>query len=145
MNSGSESGWITIRPHGNEYPRIVSDVGGIAFSGASYWRLQGIEIEGAAQASDRDVSLGLWWNTTDASKRINGRGIAMNASFHIEITNCLIHHFPGAGLSNNDGAYITVADDVIYANCWWSTTLAPAAGAQLPTPTQLMCHWLEFA
>lgn len=119
--SGSADNWITIRPHGNEYVKLKSDVNAIMFKGASYWRVQGIELEGTTQLLNPDLTLDLWWNDTSASNKIKGRGIAMNTSFHIEIEDCIVRDFPGAGVSNNGGANITLKDSIIYNNAWWST------------------------
>ena len=119
--SGSAANWITIRPHGNEYVKLKSDVNGIMFKEASYWRVQRIELEGTAQQLDHNIALSLWWDESDASNKIKGRGIAMNGSFQIEISDCIIHDFPGAGVSNNSGAYITIRNSVVYNNAWWST------------------------
>lgn len=121
-NSGTDANWITIRPHGNEYAKLISDVNGIVFSDAEYWRVQNLELQGSAQSLSREISLALWWDVSDQANRITGRGIAMNGAFNIDIRDCVIHDFPGAGLSNNNGAYITVADNIIYDNASWSTS-----------------------
>lgn len=120
--SGTVGDWITIRPYGNEYAQLISDVNGIALTGTRYWRLQGLEIAGTNRSLSRDISLSLWWVDTGAESRILGRGVAMNGSYDIEIRDCVIHDFPGAGLSNNGGAYITLADSIVYDNAWWSTS-----------------------
>lgn len=120
--SGTAGNPITIRAYGNEYARLVSDANGIVFNGAQYWRVQGLELVGTSASLNRDISLSLWWVDTGEENRIQGTGIAMNTSYNIEITNCLIHDFPGAGVSNNGGAYITLADSIIYNNAWWSTS-----------------------
>jgi hypothetical protein len=120
--SGTASQQITIQPHGNEYAQLISDVNGIVFNNAQYWRIKGIEIAGTAQSLDRAQSLALWWEDGIAANKIRGRGIAMNGAFNIEILNCIVHDFSGAGISNNDGAYITAADNIIYNNAWWSTS-----------------------
>ncbi|MCC0175420.1 hypothetical protein I4641_00295 [Waterburya agarophytonicola K14] len=119
-NSGSPGQEIIIRPHGNEYVKLKSDVNGIVFKGASYWKIQGIEFQGTAQQIDPDQTLKLWWDDTDASNEIKGQGIAMNTSFEIEIVDCIVRDFPGAGVSNNGGANITLKDSVVYNNAWWS-------------------------
>ncbi len=120
-SSGTAGMQITIRPHGNEYVRLISDVNGLAFRDARHWKLQNLELMGTAASLDVQDSLSLWWDQSDAQNQIQGRGISLNSSYNIEISGCVIHHFPGAGVSNNGGAYITVADSVIYNNAWWST------------------------
>ena len=119
-NSGKANNPITIRSHGNEYVKLKSDVNGIVFKGASYWKIQGLELQGSAQQIDPDRTLELWWNDTDASNEITGRGIAINTSYHIEIEDCIVRDFPGAGVSNNGGANIILKDSVAYNNAWWS-------------------------
>jgi hypothetical protein len=119
--SGSADHWITLRPHGNEYPTLASDVNGIVFKDARYWRVRGLELEGAAQALSRADALDLWWDLSPLSNKIDGRGIANNSSFHIDIAEVQVNDFPGAGVSNNGGSYITLRDSVIYNNGWWTT------------------------
>lgn len=119
--SGTANAWITLRPYGNEYVSLVSDVNGIVFKDANYWRVQGLELEGTAQSLTTADSLALWWNTTALANRVGGRGIALNDSSNIELSNLVLHDFNGAGVSNNGGAYITLADSVIYNNGWWTT------------------------
>ncbi|MEO1670808.1 MAG: putative Ig domain-containing protein [Cyanobacteria bacterium J06631_2] len=119
-NSGSSDKWITIRPHGNEYVKLKSDVNGIVFKGAAYWRVQGLELEGTTFETEK-TSLKLWWDDTEAANQVTGRGIAMNSSHQIEITDSIVHDFPGAGISNNGGADISMTDSIVYNNAWWST------------------------
>jgi Right handed beta helix region len=119
--SGTANAWITLRPYGNEYVTLVSDVNGIVFKDANYWRVQGLELEGTARQLGTADSLALWWNTTDLVNKISGRGIALNSSSNFELSNLVVHDFNGAGISNNGGAYITLSDSVIYNNGWWTT------------------------
>lgn len=119
--SGTANAWITLRPYGNEYVTLVSDVNGIVFKDANFWRVQGLELEGTAQSLTTADSLALWWNTTALANKVGGRGIALNDSSNIALSNLVLHDFNGAGVSNNGGAYITLADSVIYNNGWWTT------------------------
>jgi hypothetical protein len=96
-------------------------VNGLVFNNAQHWRLQGLELEGNASSLSREVSLSLWWADDTVANRIQGRGIAMNNAFDITIADCLIHDFPGTGLSNTGGAYLTLQDSIVYNNAWWST------------------------
>lgn len=116
--SGTATQWITIRPHGNEYVKLMSDVNGIMFAGARYWRVQGLEVEGTAQSKDVEDSLRLWWK--DNINEIDGRGISASKSEFIEIMGCVVHDFTGAGVNNSGSAYLTVTDNVVYNNGWWS-------------------------
>jgi Putative Ig domain/Right handed beta helix region len=116
--SGTAAQWITIRPHGNEYVKLVSDANGIVFAGARYWRVQGLEVEGTAQSKDVEDSLRLWWK--DNINEIDGRGISASKSEFIEIMGCVVYDFTGAGVNNSGSAYLTVTDNVVYNNGWWS-------------------------
>ena len=112
---------ITLRNWGNEFPRLISDVNGLSVAGARHWTIEGLELMGSNAQLDRDISLAHWWDTSDGSNRIQGRGIALNGSFHITVRNCVVHDFSGAGISNNDGAHVLLENNLIYNNVWWST------------------------
>ena len=112
---------ITLRNWGNEYPRLFSDVNGLSLAGARHWNIEGLELAGTNQQLNRSESLSYWWDTSDESNRIQGRGIALNSSFNISVKNCVVHDFPGAGISNNGGAHILLENNLIYNNVWWST------------------------
>jgi Putative Ig domain/Right handed beta helix region len=137
--SGTADKSITIRPHGNEYAKLVSDANGIVFAGASYWRVQGLEVEGTTQSKTVDDSLRLWWDDSVVSTEIDGRGIAASNAHHIEILGCVVHEFTGAGVNNSGSSYFTVADNVVYNNGWWSTSgvqgVANGKPATLPGDT----------
>ena len=120
-SAGTQSAPITLRQWGNEFPRLISDVNGLSVADARYWVISGLELMGTQQELSRDISLAHWWATGDGDNRIQGRGIALNGSFHISVHNCVIHDFPGAGISNNNGANLSIANNVIYNNVWWST------------------------
>lgn len=117
--SGTTQAPIHLRPHGNEYVRLVSDVNGIAIAGAQHWIIEGLELEGLAQSMDLDLALANWWS--EEGNSISGRGIANGGSQHIAIRDCVIHDFPGAGLSSNDADWITVQNNIIYNTGWWTT------------------------
>lgn len=112
---------ITLRNWGNEYPRLISDVNGLSLANARHWLIEGLELMGTNQQLNREISLDHWWDTGDGSNRIQGRGIALNGSFHITVRNCVIHDFSGAGISNNGGAHVLLENNLVYNNVWWST------------------------
>lgn len=118
--SGTGPKPITLRPYGNEYVKLISDVNVLQFKGAQHWVVEGLELEGTAQALTKDDVMKLWWQDDNDSK-ITGRGISTNASQYITVRNNVIHDFPGAGVGNNGSDMITVENNVIYHNGWWST------------------------
>lgn len=117
--SGTGPKPITLRPHGNEYVKLVSDVNALQFKDAQHWIVEGLEFEGTAQSLTLDDAMGLWW--TDSSAKITGRGVSTNGSQHITIRNNVIHDFAGPGVANNGSDMITVENNVIYNTSWWST------------------------
>jgi hypothetical protein len=136
-NSGAAGQPITIRPYGNKYVKLQSDVGGIAFVNAQYWRLQNIELEDTAESLTLDDSLDLWWDGTIKTAKIDGRGIAMNNAHHIDLVNCLVHSFTGAGTSNNDSSYINITDSIIENNAFYANTLGVDGAGELNLQTSL--------
>lgn len=110
---------ITLRPHGNEYVKLVSDVNGLQFKGAQHWVVENLEIVGTAQSLSLSDAMATWWS--DNNKQTTGRGISTNSSQHITIRNNIIHDFAGAGVGNNGSDMITVENNIIFNNGWWST------------------------
>ncbi|HQY64609.1 MAG TPA: right-handed parallel beta-helix repeat-containing protein [Polyangiaceae bacterium] len=117
--SGTEAAWITLRPHGNEYPKLISDVNGLAFANARYWIVEGLELEGTAKTLDYATAMSLWW--AEDNNQISGRGISNNSCEHMVFRRCVIHDFPGAGIGNNEADWVTSQDNVIYGNGRWTT------------------------
>ena len=117
--SGTGSKPITLRPYGNEYVKLISDVNALQFKNAQHWIVENLELEGTAQSLTLEDALALWW--ADNNKKITGRGISTNSSQHITVRNNVIHDFPGPGVGNNGSDMITVENNVIYNNAWWST------------------------
>ena len=117
--SGTGPKPITLRPYGNEYVKLVSDVTALQFKDAQHWVVENIELEGTAQSLSLADTMGLWW--TDDNQKITGRGISTNSSQHITIRNNVIHDFAGAGVANNGSDMSTGENNVIYNTSWWST------------------------
>ncbi|MGB0848891.1 MAG: putative Ig domain-containing protein [Thiolinea sp.] len=117
--SGTGSKPITLRPHGNEYVKLVSDVNGLQFKGAQHWIVENLEVEGTAQSLSLSDAMATWWS--DDNKQTTGRGISTNGAQHITIRNNVIHDFAGPGVGNNGSDMIRVENNVIYNNGWWST------------------------
>ncbi|MFD8531115.1 hypothetical protein ACFV0L_27220 [Streptosporangium canum] len=119
--SGTASEPITLRPYGNEYARLESKSGGLVFDGVKHWNVSGLELVGPAYDQSVETSLKHWWTDQSASAPTGGRGISLKASFNVSIRGNLIHGFPGAGIGENFGSDITVENNVIFDNTWWST------------------------
>jgi hypothetical protein len=117
--AGTASAPITLRPHGNEYVRLVSDVSGLALKAADYWTIQGLELAGSAATLNLATAMNNWW--TESGNIISGRGIASNGSDHLTIRDCIIHDFPGTGISFTAAEFVNVQDNIVFNNAWWTT------------------------
>lgn len=51
----------------------------------------------------------------------NGRGIVVNNSHHIEITNNIVHHCPQSGIRSEGSDYVTVSQNEVYANTYYTS------------------------
>lgn len=117
--SGTGAKPITLRPHGNEYVKLVSDVNGLQFKGAQHWIVENLEVEGTAHSLSLSDAMATWWS--DDNKQTTGRGISTNGAQYITIRNNVIHDFAGPGVGNNGSDMIKVENNVIYNNGWWSS------------------------
>lgn len=116
---GTATSPITLRPYGNEYVKLVSDVTALQFTGAQYWIIEGLELEGTASHLTLQDAMNDWWS--ENSLKTTGRGISTNTSLNIIVRNNIIHDFAGAGVGNNGSDMIKVENNVIYHNGWWSS------------------------
>jgi parallel beta-helix repeat protein len=137
--SGSLAGWLVFKNYENEKPIIEFDAwNGIEItSGASYVEINGFEVQGfkgtvdfrtvaaaEAQYATYSTCAGLSINS-----RFNGNGIVVkdgnnditsDNSHHIRIVNCKVHDCGGGGIQVSGGDYITIEDNEVYNNAWYS-------------------------
>lgn len=58
----------------------------------------------------------------DLYSEFNTNGISVSGAtnpHHVEIRGCTVHDFPGGGIGGGDCDYITIADNIVYNNCWF--------------------------
>ena len=115
---GTAEAPIKIMPFGDGPVTIVSDVNGLAIKDSKYIIIEGIEFVGPNSNLSAEQVLEIWWH--DDPMMITGRGIALNRCSNIDITRCRVHDFPGAGISSKHGYDISIYDNAIYNNCWFS-------------------------
>lgn len=96
--------------------------GALIFSHVSHLVIDGFEIEGPGASID----------TADAKAHrlddpvlsyYSGRGIAFwgkEGNHHITVKNNSVHHCPNSGIRANYVDYITIENNDVYSNCWWS-------------------------
>ncbi|MEU2250992.1 right-handed parallel beta-helix repeat-containing protein [Streptomyces sp. NPDC019224] len=124
-NSGTSDAPITFTTYKNHKPKIAPVTGwnGIVLVGASHVVVEGLEIQGSAE------SLTLEDATAQADPKkptynqncLHAREGADKAPWsHVTLRNLYVHDCPGGGLSTTGGDYITIEDNVVHSNAWYS-------------------------
>ena len=94
-------------------------MGGSPSNPISNIEISGFEIEGPNEKITYEDATK---NRIIKSARYTGRGVAIWAGNHIYIHDMEIHHCPGSGIRVNKGDYVTIADNKVYSNTWWSSS-----------------------
>ena len=142
--SGSASGYITFRNVAGESPKIeFAGYNGIELIGASsYIEINGFEIQGYKGATDTrtiagaegqyrtsyatctGVSFADSYNAPYTGNGIfvkdNDNNVTTDNSHHIRILNCKIHDCGGGGIAISGADYLTIENNEIYRNAWYS-------------------------
>lgn len=99
-------------------------------NGASYISIIGFEIEGHATALTLEEALNQPGGCNDNAQqspdpRFNGNGISADGRtedhpHHLVFAKNTIHHCGGAAIATNQADYVTIEDNLVYNNCWYS-------------------------
>ena len=118
---GTASQPITMQPHGDEYVTLRSDVNGIRFSNdaTDHWTIRGLRLVGNAQQLSEDIALANWWSD-EPILPMQGRGIGGQMD-HVTIEDTIVQDFPGAGIAPRRSEYVTIRNNMVFNNAWWST------------------------
>jgi hypothetical protein len=133
--SGQPEAYVTYKALPGHHPKILcgGTVWNIILVLANYIIIDGLEVIGdnenitydqarevydyALNAVDKD------WNYI-ATVNTNGISIGDNnvtqRPHHVIIRHCIVHGCPGGGIGTLDVDYITIEDNIIYSNCWYS-------------------------
>ena len=123
--SGSASAWIVYMAYPAHHPKLqFNGWGGIYITGASYIEINGLEIIGNNAAMDSATAFA---DRTDGSNCLtSGNGIMSYQSgtspypHHIIIRKCIVHDCGGGGISTQTTDYITIEENTVYNNAWYS-------------------------
>jgi len=132
--SGTDGNYITYKAFPGHFPKIQL-LSGLSYQiwraiavNASYIIVDGIEIEGANASLNYADAYQTWqeyesgmanWNKI-AAHNCNGISIAQSGpADHIIIRNCKVHD-AGSGIGGGNCDYITIENNLIYNNCWYS-------------------------
>lgn len=131
-NSGNKNAYIVLINYPNHHPKIkFNGWQGISIvNGASYIKIIGFEIEGnnkEVRINDALVQPGSCNNKSNFAidPRFNGNGIGVRStvnkfSHHLVFSGNSIHECGGGGIGINQCDYITIEDNEVYNNCWYS-------------------------
>ncbi len=123
--SGSASSWIVYIAYPTHHPKLqFNGWGGIYITGASYIEINGLEIIGNNAAMDSATAFA---DRADGNNCLtSGNGImsyqngASPYPHHIVIRKCTVHECGGGGISTQTTDYITVDENTVYNNAWYS-------------------------
>jgi parallel beta-helix repeat protein len=138
--SGSAAlGYLTFKNYPGESPIIeFNGTNGIeVINGMDYIEINGFEIKGYKGATDTRTVAGAegqyanyatcltpTYNAVYCGNGIfvkdNDNNITSDNSDHIKILNCIVHDCGGGGIQVSGGDYITIEDNIVYNNAWYS-------------------------
>jgi parallel beta-helix repeat protein len=123
--SGTASSRIVYIAYPAHHPKLqFNGWGGIYITGASYIEVSGLEIIGNNAAMDSATAFAA---RTDGNNCLtSGNGIMSYQSgsspypHHIVIRKCFVHDCGGGGISTQTTDYITIEENTVYDNAWYS-------------------------
>ena len=130
--SGTSSAYIVYMNYPGHRPKLhfTGWQGFHVLNGASYIRITGFEIEGHSTALTLSEALNQPGGCNDPKKsnpdpKFNGNGIGVDGRtggqpHHLVFTHNIIHHCGGAAIAVNQADYLTIEDNTVYNNCWFS-------------------------
>ncbi|MCU0523791.1 MAG: right-handed parallel beta-helix repeat-containing protein [Elainella sp. Prado103] len=125
-NSGTSSGWITYTNYPGHTPKLLSrNWNAIEIEGASYIVINGLKLEGNNDNISLNYAMAQKNNLTNPLT--SGNGISVKKSSrtgayprHILIRNNEIYKFGGAGIQAGQGDYVTIENNSVHDNAWYS-------------------------
>lgn len=123
--SGTANAWIRYKAYPGHSPKIQHNTwNGILISnGASYIEINGLEVIGNNANITLDYAMSQKTNKVNPLTNgncINIDGRTNGRSHHIRIVNNKVHDCGGAGISAIQSDYVTVDNNVVFNNAWYS-------------------------
>jgi hypothetical protein len=140
----NEPAYITYKPAPGAKPVLFSDnAWDVILIQASYIIIEGIEIKGNNQnltLADGEAAYNYWYEQTEKGEPVNygdprftkanTNGININSGtnlanglppfHHITIRDNIIHDLPAGGIGSANVDYITIEDNLVYNNAWYT-------------------------
>ena len=123
--SGSASAWIVYIAYPAHHPKLqFNGWGGIYITGASYIQISGLEIAGNNANMDSATAYAERADGNNCLTSGNGimsyQGGTSPYPHHIVIRKCMVHDCGGGGISTQTTDYITIEENTVYNNAWYS-------------------------
>lgn len=127
--AGSPGKYITIKPYPGHSPVITA--GGDAFNAmvidGSYIIIDGLEFFGENDKLDLPGATKAFEerrdNVSGAKGKYNTNAISIgkeSTAHHIIIRNCKVHDFPAGGIGVGSADYVTIENNIVYNNSWYT-------------------------
>ncbi|MBD2725826.1 right-handed parallel beta-helix repeat-containing protein [Nostoc sp. FACHB-892] len=127
--NGSANAPITFKALSGHNPVLVTDKhnwNAISITGSSYINIEGLTLKGARDKITLAYALKEKTNLNNPATSGNGINITYSQedskkrSHHITISDNKVSNFPGGGITAIEADYITVKDNVVSGNAWYS-------------------------
>jgi parallel beta-helix repeat protein len=125
QRSGTANAWITYKAYPGHRPKLQHNGwhGIWIFNGASYIEINGLEVVGNNGNTTLAYALSQKYNTSNPLT--NGNCITLDGTksghtHHIRIINNTIHDCGGGGIAVIQSDYVTVDNNQVYNNAWYS-------------------------
>ena len=143
--SGSANAYITYKAYAGQKPKIKisGNVWNAVTINGNYVVIDGIELEGNNANITYDQAFAAYnyyingtagplgnFNTNGFS--IGGPNTETRFPHHVIIRNCVVHDFPGGGISSIQADYTTIENNLVYNNAWYM--MYGGSGISILTP-----------
>jgi parallel beta-helix repeat protein len=125
--SGSSTAYTTYMAYPGHHPIIKvpsNSWNGILMQGVHHIIIDGFEVVGQAQNVSSTTANAYKYNTSYMPTNQSGIGVnrfsGQATPHHIIIRNNKVHHNSCGGVSVTHADYITIENNEVYANSWWS-------------------------
>ena len=131
--SGTADAWITYQAYPGHQPQISAGAAWNAIEihqGASYIKISGLHLQGnllnvsLAQCTAEEQQPTAQTSPDPACNgngiSIDGRNDGANKPHHILIAGNEVYDFPGGGIGTAEADYVTVQDNFVHDNAWYS-------------------------
>jgi parallel beta-helix repeat protein len=136
--TGAPGQWIRYKAYPGHTPKLksVKNWQGVYFNGVSYILVEGLTLEGnndnvteaQARTQLKDTNGDGRYDAMVAESKYSGSGIGINPEFgntkkpshHIIIRKNTVYKFGGAGIYTYWADFVTLEDNVVYNNAWYS-------------------------